>query len=202
MGYDHGTLYFNMGNCYYKQREIGLAILYYERAKRLIPDHEDLKANMALANLNIVDKISPRPQFILFRIVNGFVNLFPRPILISIVTALYLVFMILITLWLLLKRGPLRRLMIRIGILMGILLLIFTLSLTAQWINERNTTEAIILTEKVDVMSAPGKEGAVEVFALHEGTKVFIDQTSGEWVEIILSDGKVGWLKKEDLEII
>jgi len=40
------------------------------------------------------------------------------------------------------------------------------------------------------------------VFSLHEGTKVRVDQKTGEWLEIILADGKVGWVRKDVLEII
>jgi len=42
----------------------------------------------------------------------------------------------------------------------------------------------------------------MEVFSIHEGTRVRLDQKSGDWIEIILADGKVGWVKKDVLEVI
>lgn len=47
-----GPLYYNLGNAYFKQGETGKAILYYEKAKRLIPGDADLKANLAHASGN------------------------------------------------------------------------------------------------------------------------------------------------------
>ena len=46
-GYKSGNLYYNLGNTYYKLGQKGMAILYYEKAKRLIPGDADLKANLA-----------------------------------------------------------------------------------------------------------------------------------------------------------
>ena len=87
------------------------------------------------------------------------------------------------------------------AVIFGILLLISTLSLYSQYRETKTRIEAVILQDRVDVMSAPGGEG-VDVFAIHEGTKVRLDQFSNEWVEIILADGKVGWVKREVLEVI
>ena len=52
------------------------------------------------------------------------------------------------------------------------------------------------------VLSAPSEEGGLTVFTLHEGTTVRIDRRAGDWVEIVLADGKVGWLPLEVLEVI
>ena len=44
-GLESGALYYNLGNCYLKKGELGRAILYYERAKRIIPRDSDLESN-------------------------------------------------------------------------------------------------------------------------------------------------------------
>ncbi|MEJ2543653.1 MAG: hypothetical protein P8Y99_06265 [Calditrichaceae bacterium] len=43
---------------------------------------------------------------------------------------------------------------------------------------------------------------ATEVFILHEGTKAKIERIAGEWYEVRLADGKTGWLKSTNMEII
>ena len=45
-GYESGNLYYNLGNCYYKLKQKGRAILYYEKARRLIPGDADLQTNL------------------------------------------------------------------------------------------------------------------------------------------------------------
>ena len=62
--------------------------------------------------------------------------------------------------------------------------------------------DAIVLDDEVSVQSAPSDDLALQVFTIHEGTKARIDQQSGDWAEIVLADGKVGWVRVELLEII
>jgi len=37
-GIEAGELYYNMGNTYYKNNDIASSILYYEKAKKLLPE--------------------------------------------------------------------------------------------------------------------------------------------------------------------
>ena len=199
--YESGPLYFNIGNCYYKLGQIGEAVLFYERARRLIPGDEDLEVNRALANLRVVDKIPELPKFWPIKVSNSLINLLPRPVLIGVTLSLYLIFIASIILRTLARRGTVWLVGSRSVILSGALLLLCGLLLVAQIRQVQKHDHAVIMVPTVHVMSAPGAEG-VEVFTLHEGTRVRIDQASGLWVEIVLPDGNVGWLQAETLEVI
>ena len=61
-----GELLFNLGNAYYKTGNMGKAILQYERALRLMPGDDDLRHNLQLANLLIVDRIEATPRLFLW----------------------------------------------------------------------------------------------------------------------------------------
>ncbi len=200
-GYESGPLYFNVGNCYYKLGQIGRAVLFYERARRLIPGDEDLQANLVLANLKVVDKIPELPEFWPITLANGLIHLLSRPVLLGVTFSLYFIFIASIIVKTLARRGAVQSVGGRSAILSGALLLLFGLLLVAQIRQAQEHNRAVIMVPTVHVMSAPGAEG-VEVFTLHEGTRVRIDQTSGQWVEIVLTDGNVGWLKAETLEVI
>ncbi len=65
-GYEGTSLYFNLANSYYRIGQLGYAILNYERALKLSPSDEDVKHNLAFANLSTVDRIQPLPTFFLF----------------------------------------------------------------------------------------------------------------------------------------
>jgi len=52
---DH-TLYYNLGNAYFKQNDLGQAILNYERAMQLAPRDTDIRANLDLARSQLLDK--------------------------------------------------------------------------------------------------------------------------------------------------
>ncbi len=54
---ESATVYYNLGNCYYKQGEIAKAILNYERALLLHPGDNDIKYNLTMAQKATVDNI-------------------------------------------------------------------------------------------------------------------------------------------------
>ena len=64
-GYVSARLWYNMGNTCYKLQDDGRAILYYERALKLDPSNSDVKHNLEIARLKILDKIEIVPEFIL-----------------------------------------------------------------------------------------------------------------------------------------
>jgi SH3-like domain-containing protein len=54
----------------------------------------------------------------------------------------------------------------------------------------------------VSAKSSPTQNSAKDLFVLHEGTKITILDTVGSWVNIELSDGRQGWVKSEQIEVI
>ena len=62
------------------------------------------------------------------------------------------------------------------------------------------TEWGIILVDEVAVQSAPSQEDDLTLFHLHEGTKVRLDQHTEEWSEVVLEDGRVGWVPSGVLE--
>jgi SH3-like domain-containing protein len=60
----------------------------------------------------------------------------------------------------------------------------------------------VILAEAVPVRSAPADEDDLTLFEVHEGTRVRIDQRAGDWAEVVLDDGKVGWVPVTAMETI
>ena len=62
--------------------------------------------------------------------------------------------------------------------------------------------EAIIIRPVVPVRSAPGAEGAKDLFILHEGTKVRVIDRVSEWDNIVLTDGRQGWISASDADLI
>ena len=49
-GYEGKSIYYNLGNAYFRVGKIGFAILYYEKAKKHSPSDEDVNNNLAFAN--------------------------------------------------------------------------------------------------------------------------------------------------------
>ena len=60
---------------------------------------------------------------------------------------------------------------------------------------------AIIFSPLVNGKSSPDDSGT-NLFILHEGTKVSVEDQVGTWYEIRLSDGNKGWVQSDCLKII
>ena len=52
------------------------------------------------------------------------------------------------------------------------------------------------------VKSSPSADTAKDLFILHEGTKVRLLDSVGGWDNIELADGRQGWIRHSDIEII
>jgi SH3-like domain-containing protein len=58
--------------------------------------------------------------------------------------------------------------------------------------------EAIVMTPTVTVKSSPSEQ-SVDLFVLHEGTKVRVLDSARDWNKIRIADGSVGWLPASDM---
>jgi len=56
-GYKSYQLYFNLGNSYYRNNDLGKAIYYYELARKIEPNDEDVRINLAISSGKTTDKI-------------------------------------------------------------------------------------------------------------------------------------------------
>lgn len=197
-GFESPGLYYNIGNAYFKANELGRAILYYERARRLAPNDADILANLELARSLGADEIVPLPRFWLFRVGSWWMNLLPRSLLIGLTAASYLM-----------AAGAVVGLVLRPGaaswagraaVAGGILVLLLGTTLAVRETGIGQPLHAIVLSAEVGVQSAPSDDPALQLFVIHEGTRVRVDRRSEEWLEVVLDDGKVGWVRAEVLE--
>ena len=130
------------------------------------------------------------------------IDLFPRPVFLMVLGGSWVLSICCLIVFFLARHEGVRLTFQRLSVLSLVLFLFLGLSYLSRVRDDNNRIEAIILVEKVDVMSAPAAQGGTEVFVLHEGTKVRLDRQRDDWVEIILPDRKVGWVEKEKLEVI
>jgi len=194
-------LYYNLGNAYYKMNEIGLAILNYERALKLSPLFEDARFNLQLAQQKIVDNVNYNQQFFIQRWITDLMHMFTSN---QWFTAGYLFFLAALVFAFLFAFGTSVR-QRKNSFYTGIVLLLFAVtSLIFSGIRkneETNSLQAIIMTGVVTVKSSPDESGT-DLFQLHEGTKVTIKSVLGDWAEIKIGNGNVGWVENKSIEKI
>ena len=195
------NVYYNLGNCYYKMDKIAPAILSYERALLLNPGDKDTRFNLEIAKLQTVDKIEPIEQFFLTEWIQSLQSIFGTNTWSKIGIGSFILLISSLVLFFFSRKIMLKKL----GFYTGIIWLIFTIISNCfaynqkQKLLERNT--AIVFAPTVTIKSSPDNSGN-DLFILHEGTKVSIKSKLGDWCEIQIADGNVGWIKNSNIEII
>jgi len=193
---ESGNLYFNIGNSFFKKGELGKAILNYERAIKLIPGDSDLKSNYDFA-LSQVKNIVPAKSDPFHRKVLNLYRSFSMNGLTILLSAAYIVLLSFVFIFFVFKPGIRHRYVFTISLLIFFLISLYALSdrITSQ------NREAVLIAESSDAQFEPVDNATIH-YTIYEGTKVYIVQEKMDWLKIRRQDGKIGWIKKADSEII
>ena len=200
-GYESRDVYYNLGNCYYRLNQVGQSVLYYEKALKLDPHDADVRYNLELVNLKVIDRIEVPPRLFLFEFWDELKNFYSLAQLTRLVVLLFAITILLIIIWLFVKQYRLKRWLISLVAVLGFLTIFWSYILVIQIHRFTEQRQAVVLVSSVTVRSAPD-DSSTDVFILHEGVKVHLDELRSEWVKISLADGKSGWLRTENLAII
>ena len=196
-----GELYYNLGNCYYKMGQYGLAILNYERAERDLGKDPDLVKNQKLAQLKAPDKIQPLPRWFVIQILEGIRGAISLGgwarwfILFEWFLAGCLVALVAF------PDLAIRPWLTRLFWGCAVLFIVTGSFFFASYYTQSRNVEGIILASSVEIRSAPDKN-STELFTLHEGAKIRVLRRLPGWAEILLADGKQGWTRQEAFEMI
>ncbi len=199
-GLKNGYVYYNLGNALLKQKRVGEAILAYERARRLLPQDEDVAFNLDYARAATLDKMGQWDSGKIAGMMADIRDAFTPNEVSMFFMIMYLMLTILGVLFIFASR--LWKIRIVYGaILPGLLVVCSGLLLVFQISQQTTVQEAILLTPKTEARTGPG-EGYSTVFEIHEGAKVHIQREKLDWVEIKLPNKVIGKIKKKDLERI
>ncbi len=200
-GYESSQLYFNLGNSYFKLQNYPSAIYFFEKAKKLSPNDEDVLFNLTVANGLIVDKIEPIPELIFTQWWRSFYNMFNANTWAIISIAGFILFFLLLSFYLF-SRLMIMRKTAFFGGLFVLFITLFTFAVSLQKYRTVNSQkEAIIFTPTITVKSSPNPN-SVDLFVIHEGSKVELRDKVGEWYEIKIASGGIGWLPADALRKI
>ena len=195
-GVANEALFYNLGNAYLKNDQLGPAILWYERALKLDPTDPDLKFNLAYARSLTKDQKDETPLplsriFFFWKYQLSFDAIIWSAIILN------LIFWALLVgshLW---KRKNLQRM----AYVALALVLIFTSTALYNYYEGTYRPQAVILPSEVPIRSGLSDD-ATELFVLHAGTKVRIEKEQDQHVRIYFAEGKIGWVKKELVGLI
>jgi tetratricopeptide (TPR) repeat protein len=194
-GYESSTLYYNLGNSYFKAGKIGLAILYYEKGLRNDPGNEDILYNLRIANSRTVDKIIEVPKIFIVKWWELLVTTFSLIGWLAITVVIYLIFLVGIGFYFLSRKLNFQRIGFLISsIALSVLIIAIVISIS-RYNHEVSTDFGILVEQVYSVKTSPDVKGS-DAFIIHEGIKFSIEDEVNNWIKIRLADGKVGWIPK------
>lgn len=215
-GFKNGQIYYNLGNTYYRQGELGKAIVNYRRAGRLIPRNADLDANLRLVKSAIEDKeVSNEIPVIIQRMFFWFFLLNQNELTV-VAMFLYVVLMTLLFFLITFRYTWLKRIIV--GFSAGLFVLVVSLGVKIYL--EQGVHRGVIVTTKCEVRYGPGEEYEPK-FEIHNGAECVIEDEKDGWYRVYVNIGvkqdtgaktndeekvskdiRRGWLQKRHIDVI
>jgi Tetratricopeptide repeat len=190
-----GHLYYDLGNAYLRNGELGRAVAAYRRSRALLPRDQDVAANLAFARKSTQDALAPpEPSPIATTLFFWHYGLSRSECLRLVVVANAL-------LWLTLAARLFRR---RSEVLRWtswalIVVVVATgASLAVRTLAPRRV--AVIVPQEIDAHAGTRADTVVR-FKLHAGTEVAVAGERDGWLRIALPDGQQGWIDAQHAEV-
>lgn len=205
------TVYYNLGDTYYRMGNIGRAILNYERALRIDPSFEDARTNLEFVRTKIVDLPEDDSSF-LGNIFDKIVEFASPNAWAWITFACFLMLLGAIATYMFAQIVVVRK----IGFFGGIIMLFvvifgFIISFDAAS-RIKSHDIAIVMTPTTNLTSAPRapKSKTEKVVPIHEGTRLQIvdsvitpgDESSHMYYDVKINNSTRAWVKASDVERI
>lgn len=193
------SLYFNLGNAYFKVQNLGKAILNYERALKLSPDDKELRHNLSFVRELLQDKLeapeAPRWLQKLMKL-HRLLTLNAVAILASLCySVIILLFSYAVV------KSSFHPVFFRVFLIPLVVFLIFLIGVGSFKISEERFSPAIVIAEELDVHYGPSTH-ETKALVLHAGTKCAVKEVSGDWILIWLPNDRGGWVQKSGIERI
>ncbi|RMF01480.1 MAG: tetratricopeptide repeat protein [Chloroflexi bacterium] len=199
-GIEDSAIYYNLGNAYFKQGDLGRAILNYRRAYRLDPRDSAITANLAIARLQTLDRLDNNTGGGLTNLVQVAEEWLTLREAAMLALFLWLLTSGLLTAAILSRRF--RKVALWSAAVTGFFLVAGLFSMANRYYTESTYPAAVVVAREVDVTSGPGtSEQYVVEFNLHAGAEVQVVNIRPNWRQIALPGNDFqGWVPADAVE--
>ncbi len=194
-------LYYNLGNAHFKLNNVAETVYFFEKAKQLDPADADIRNNAVFAENMKIDAIEELPQNAVKKWTNSILELltFDGWAITSIIAIILFVFLFLGYYF---TYDTTRKRLFFVTFSLSLLIALICLGFAYSAFAKATTDNpAIVFASEIEIKSEPNLASA-SVFTLHQGTKVMVLETIGDWRRIQLADGQVGWILGSDLKLL
>ena len=191
-GYQSPELYFNLGNAYFRDGNLGLAIKNYIKARRLSPRDDDIKANLEFARKYAIDKIELNEQTIILDYISDFFNSFSLTEISWLTAGLYLILIASLFAGVLYKWIPMPTPLLTVIIVFFVIGATFPGVKLDRDVLNRN---GVITTDQIDIKNGPGDDYKTQ-FTAHAGLVFNIEREESGYYLVNFENRLKGWIDK------
>ena len=188
---DNAIVYYNLGNTYYRLNLIGPAVVNYERALRLEPSYKEAKDNLTLTQNRINNRIQSIPDIFFVKWWHSVTHGTKAEFWAVICLILFLSAMGIM----LAKRfNRLEQIPAQLTIALSSLWILTLFLAFTSANNKTNSGRGVVMQADAPFMLSPQSNKPQSL--VPEGTTVKWKSETENWVEIVLPDGRNGWMQK------
>jgi tetratricopeptide (TPR) repeat protein len=198
-GIKNGKLYYNLGNVYFRMKDIGRAIANYRRAEQYMPNDPNLKQNLEYAREKRLDEIEEKQETKVLKTLFFWhydLSTKARVIIFSVCFMLLWIF------------AGIRIFVIRpfVGwcISLAVMLsLLLAVSLVTEEVGLRKSRPGVVISP--EVVARKGNSDTYEPSfkdALHAGTEFTLIEDRDNWYHVELADSRTCWVTSKDVELV
>lgn len=205
------NILYNLGNAYYRDNQLGKAILSYERALKLDPSNNEAAINLNFVKTQIEDAPEDDSSF-LSNVHKGIVSTFAPDAWAWLALAIFIVLLGTIAAYIFSNHVAVRKFGF-FGAIIMVFIFIYVIAIAYQTAGAyRKHDSAIVIVPTTSLSSAPrsSRSDKEKVVPIHEGTKVEIldslstpdDPNVGKWYDVKINNSSRAWLNADDVERI
>lgn len=207
-GYLNGQIYYNLANSHYRQGNAGKAMLYYNKALKLMPRNSELKKNMKLVNSEFEDKTLTKKAPGILKAVFFWYFLFNLNESTAFALSFYIAFMICTLVFIFFRYEVVKKLCAGFGAAM----IVAGITLGVKIYTEQVNLKGIVVSKECNVRYGPGEEYEPK-FLIHEGAQFLVEDENDKWYKVYVyvdvkppgetgedevgKDDRTGWIPKE-----
>lgn len=195
----NGKLYYNIGNIYFKLKDMGRAILNYRRAQQYIPNDHNLQQNLDFARASRIDQIEEKQKTRILKTLFFWHYDLSTKARVFIFSGSFMLFWIFAAIRIF-NRRPFT---IWCILTAGLFSLLFAGSLFIEFRYLQKTRPGVIISS--EVIARKGNSKTYEPSfkePLHAGTEFTLIEKRGGWYYIELPDSRRCWVPAGDIELV
>lgn len=201
-GAHDGVLYYNQGNAYYNQGEMGPAILSYLRAQRLTPRDGALQSNLALARSLTADSGANNGETPL-AIWNDITEKRLTLDELALVTlAIWFAFSVALVVVVMMTQRRFKRIAKVVAIVVAVPMVAAFFALGSRLYADALNPDVVVIAEEVEVTTGPNPQYALQL-TLSGGSEARLLDSRGSWSKLSLRGGEIkGWVPSNSVAMV